>query len=317
MTTALLESFNALGDATRCRLLLLLERHELTVSEICAVSQLPQSTISRHLKMLVEVGLLTSRRDGTSRYYSLAPSEGAGRSRQPIGELWQIARRTLAGSPGVDQDRRRLERVLAQRREKSQQFFASAAGQWDRMRDELFGAGFYARALLGLLPSSWMIGDLGCGTGAIISELAPHVARVIGVDGSDEMLEAARLRVAGFQNVDLQRGALEALPIEDRVLDAATQILVLHHLPAPADALAEAHRVLKPGGRLLIVDMTPHEREEYRHQMGHVWLGFSEEQVLRLLDQAGFGAVRVLALPPMTEAKGPALFVASGTRNQE
>ena len=302
-TVPLHDSFTALADPTRCRMLLVLEPQELTVSELCVVLRLPQSTVSRHLKMLADAGLVGSRRDGTSRYYSLAP--GA-----PQAELWSLARRELADRPGAVQDARRLERVLAARSATSQQFFATSAGRWDQLRGELFGDHFYWRALLALLPSSWVVGDLGCGTGAIVTALAPYVASVIGVDASDEMLKAAESRVASLPNIQLRRGALETLPIEDASLDAATLVLVLHHLPSPLVALAEAFRVLKPGGRVLIVDMAPHEHEEYRQQMGHVWLGFSEEQARRLLGQAGFSDVRCHALPAVTEARGPALFAA-------
>jgi ubiquinone/menaquinone biosynthesis C-methylase UbiE/DNA-binding transcriptional ArsR family regulator len=304
----LLDSFSALADATRCRMLLLLERHELTVSELCAVLQLPQSTVSRHLKTLSDVELVSSRRDGTSRYYSLT----AGTTAQT--ELWQLIRRELEDRPGVAQDARRLERVLMRRSATSQQFFATAAGDWDRLRDELFGTGFYWQALLALLPAGWVIGELGCGTGAVVASLAPYVRQVIGVDASEEMLRAAEARVTALDNVQLRRGALEALPIDGESLDAATLVLVLHHLPAPAAAVSEAARVLRPGGRLLIVDMAPHEREEYRQQMGHVWLGFSEDQIRRLLSSAGFTGVNVRPLAPLTDAKGPALLAAVGTK---
>jgi ArsR family transcriptional regulator len=329
----LLDSLSALADPTRCRILLLLESHELTVSELCAVVQLPQSTVSRHLKTLSDVGLVASRRDGTSRYYSIAADARqdeavGGRTETPArAQLWRLARRELADRPTASQDDRRLLRVLARRSEASQQFFATSAGRWDRLRDDLFGHDFYWRALVALLPDTWVVGDLGCGTGAIVSALAPHVARVIGVDASEEMLRAAAARLgldasgaaagvapAHGSNVELRRGVLEALPLDAAVLDAATLVLVLHHLPTPASALAEAFRVLRPGGRLLIVDMAPHDREEYRHEMGHVWLGFSDDQLRRLLAGAGFDAIRVHALPPVTEANGPALFVATATR---
>jgi ArsR family transcriptional regulator len=292
-------------------MLLLLERHELTVSELCAVLQLPQSTVSRHLKTLADADLVASRRDGTSRYYTLALEGPSGGEGSAHAQIWKLTRAQLVGKPGVEQDARRLERVLARRSAASQQFFAASAGQWDRLREELFGGDFVWRALVGLLPDSWVMGDLGCGTGAVMSILAPHVARVIGVDASDEMLAAAESRLAGVSNTEVRRGTLEALPLDAASLDAATMMLVLHHLPSPALALAEAARVLKPGGRLLIVDMAPHEHGEYRQQMGHVWLGFSEEQIRRLLVQAGFARVTVRALPEMTEAKGPGLFVAT------
>jgi len=307
---SILDSLSALADATRCRVLSLLESHELTVGELCAILQLPQSTVSRHLKTLGDAGWVTSRRDGTSRFYALAPDT----PNAPHARLWQLTREQLDGRPMMDQDARRLAGVLARRSETSQQFFASSAGQWDRLREELFGRDFSVQALVGLLPSNWVVGDLGCGTGALLSTLAQSVGRVIGVDSSDEMLAAARARTADLDNVELRRGSLEALPIDTATLDAATMMLVLHHLPSPAAAIAEAGRVLTPGGRLLIVDMAPHEREEYRRQMGHVWLGFSDDQIARWLQQAGLSRISVRALPPTTEARGPGLFAASATK---
>jgi ArsR family transcriptional regulator len=144
--------------------------------------------------------------------------------------------------------------------------------------------------------------------------LAPFVARVIAVDRSGDMLQAARRRLRDAGNVEVRRGELEALPIADAELDAATLLLVLHHLPDPAAALAETSRVLRPGGRLVIADMLPHEHEEYRQQMGHVWLGFGEDHLRRMLGGAGFGTLRIVPLAPAAESKGPALFVAAGRR---
>jgi ArsR family transcriptional regulator len=304
------DALAALADATRGRMLCLVDRQELTVSELCAVLQLPQSTVSRHLKTLADAGWVNSRRDGTSRYYSLAPAAGD----DARGPIWHVTRDQLGAGAAAGQDLRRLDSVIAQRSRTSREFFATTAGQWDRLRDDLFGRDVAVRALPGLLPAEWHVGDLGCGTGLAAATLAPWVARVVGVDGSDEMLAAAQTRVAGLPNVDLRRGALEALPIDDASLDAATMLLVLHHLPAPATALAEAARVLKPGGRLLVVDMAPHDREEYRAEMGHVWLGFGDDQMRRLLEQAGFAHVAIHPLPPAPEAKGPALFAASAAK---
>jgi ArsR family transcriptional regulator len=303
----LLDAFSALADRTRCRMLWLLELHELTVSELCAVLQLPQSTVSRHLKTLADAGLVSSRRDGTSRYYTLT---FAGRD-DAHARIWELMREQLDGRAGVEQDARRLARVLARRSETSQQFFASSAGQWDRLRSELFGDDVPWLALLGLLPDTWVVGDLGCGTGTVLAALAPHVRQVVGVDASDEMMAAARGRLAGRANVDLRHGPLEALPLADATLDAAVMMLVLHHLPSPVAALAEARRVLRPDGRLLVVDMAPHEHEEYRQQMGHVWLGFADDQIRRFAEQAGLRVARVTPLPPSTSAKGPALFAAT------
>ena len=307
-TLPLLDSLSALAEPTRCRMLLLLDGHELTVSELCTVVQLPQSTVSRQLKTLADANWVTSRRDGTSRYYSLALTSDDMRT------LWSLTRAQLTGKSATSQDLRRLERVLAERRTTSEHFFASSSGQWDRLRDELFGADFAYRAIAGLLDDTWTVADLGCGTGAMAAILAPHVKDVIGIDASDEMLDTARERHAAFTNIAWKRGTLESLPVTSESVDAATIMLVLHHLPSPAVALAEAARMLKPGGRVLIVDMAPHEKEEYRQQMGHVWLGFGEEQVKKLMTTAGFTRVKVHALPPATTAKGPALFAATAKK---
>jgi ArsR family transcriptional regulator len=308
--TGIFDDLTALSDATRSRMLLLLERQELTVTDLCSVLQLPQSTVSRHLKTLSDASWVVSRRDGTSRHYTLALDERGPAARR----LWALLREQLSATPGADQDARRLKGVLARRQSKSAQFFESAAGQWDKLRAEMFGAASHLQALPALIDERWGVGDLGCGTGQVAAALAPFVARVIAVDRSGDMLQAARRRLRETANVEVRRGELEALPISDRELDAATLLLVLHHLPDPAAALSETARVLRPGGRLVIADMLPHEHEEYRHQMGHVWLGFAEDQVRRMLGHAGFEGVRVVPMPAQPEAKGPALFVATGRK---
>jgi ArsR family transcriptional regulator len=305
---ALLDSLSALADATRCRMLMVVESHELTVSELCTVLQLPQSTVSRQLKILADAGWLASRRDGTSRYYTLALDD------ESRAQVWRITREQVAGRASAAQDERRLERVLKLRTAASQKFFATTAGQWDLVRDDLFGREFLSASLLSLLDDTWVIGDLGCGTGLATAAIAPHVGRVIGVDASEEMLGAARTRLAGLRNVDWRVGTLESLPIKDHTLDAAVMMLVLHHVPSPVAALSEACRALKPGGRVLIVDMAPHHHEDYRQQMGHVWLGFSEDQARRFLTQSGFDRVKVTHLPEDPGAKGPGLFVATGRK---
>lgn len=299
-----------LGDLTRSRLLLLLEGQELTVAELCTVMQLPQSTVSRHLKALADGGWVTARAEGTSRLY-----RGAGDAMESAARrLWELVREQVAETTSALQDGRRLERVLAERRSKSQQFFSTSAGQWDKLRGELFGGSFHLSALLGLCDPDWTVGDLGCGTGQIAEALAPWVRQVIAVDDSAAMLQAAKRRVRALDNVEIRKGSLEALPIADQSLDAVTCVLVLHHLPAPATALAEAARVLRPGGRLLLADMMPHDREIYRAQMGHVWLGFSESEITRYLAEAGFEAIRVRPLSPDPTAQGPTLFAAAARR---
>jgi ArsR family transcriptional regulator len=309
MEAAIFDDLSTLADSTRSRMLLVLERNELTVSELCAVLQLPQSTVSRHLKTLADAGWVASRREGTSRYYSLALDDRAPAAQS----LWALLREQVTGTPAADQDARRLKGVLGRRQAKSQEFFESAAGQWDRLRQDLFGRASHLLALPALLDERWSVGDLGCGTGEVAATLAPFVARVIAIDRSTDMLQAARRRLREHPNVEVRRGELEALPIEDNELDAATLMLVLHHVPDPAAVLSEAARALRPGGRLLIVDMLPHDREEYRHQMGHVWLGLGDDQLRRLLTTAGLQNCRIVPMPADPDAKGPALFVATAS----
>jgi ArsR family transcriptional regulator len=307
---AILEHMSALADPTRSRMLLLLEKQELTVSELCSVLQMPQSSVSRHLKTLADDRWVTSRRDGTSRFYSMPLDDlDSGASR-----LWPLIREQVATTAAAGHDERRLRGVVARRRAKSQEFFASAAGGWDRLRSGLFGDSFYLWAVLGLIDPALVVGDLGCGTGLLSETVAPHVKRVIAVDSSADMLDAARARLVEQPNVDVRQGELEAMPIEDDELDAAMMSLVLHYSPDPSRALTEVARVLRPGGRLLIVDMLPHDREEYQQQMGHVWLGFSDKQISRFVSGAGFGDVRIRALPVDPDARGPALFAAVATR---
>ena len=308
---AILDHLTALSDPTRSRILLLLDRHELTVSELCSIMQLPQSTASRHLKALADSGWIAARAEGTSHLYTMTRDELDAAARR----LWLLVREQVGPTPAATQDHRRLQAALAERRTKSQEFFSSSAGQWDRLRDELFGDRVHLGALAALADSDWVVGDLGCGTGQVSAALAPFVGRVIAVDSSAAMLQAAKRRLAGFDNIDLRRGELEALPIDDDRLDVAAMMLVLHHVPEPEKAVADVARALKPGGRIIIGDMLPHDRESYRQQMGHVWLGFSDDHVNRMLTEAGFGRIRIVPLTPDARAKGPGLFVATARKH--
>jgi len=299
----------ALGDATRSRLLLVLDQHELTVSELCAVVQLPQSTVSRHLKTLADEGWVVSRAEGTSRQYRIAQPLDT-----PARRLWQLVRQEVSETEASARDMERLRTVLAERRLKSQEFFSSAAGQWDALRAELFGKRADLGALLGLVDEEWTVGDLGCGTGQMSEALAPFVHQVVAIDASRPMLAAAKKRLVNAPNVQLRHGVLEALPIDDGELDAAVLFLVLHYVVDPPAVLAEVHRVLAPGGRLLVVDMMPHEKEEYRQQMGHIWQGFSREQLSTWLEEAGFGTTHYRQLPADPQAKGPLLFAATARK---
>lgn len=310
MTAAhVLDRLATLADPTRSRILLVLERHELTVGELCAVLELPQSTVSRHLRLLSDEGWVVSRQEGTSRFYTVSGGLDEGAIR-----LWRVVGEDLRDREVAHSDRARTESVLAQRRAKSREFFHASADQWDAMRADLVGERADLLALLGLFDERWVVGDLGCGTGRLAALVAPFVGRVVAVDGSANMLAAARERLAGRENVEFREGDLEALPVEPETLDVAVLSLVLHYAADPLRVLLEARRVLRPGGRLLLVDLLPHDRTEYRQQMGHVWLGFAEPQVRGWLGEAGFGAVRYHLLPADPAARGPGVFATTAVR---
>ncbi len=298
------DRLGTLADATRSRILVLLEGTELTVGELCAVLQLPQSTVSRHLKILSDEGWVVARDSGASRFYTLLPS----RLDHHAKRLWQVVREQVSSSTVAQQDARRRESVLGARRVKMHTFFSGVVGNWDQMRADLIGARTDLLALMDLFDESWTVGDLGCGTGHLSEALASVVRRVIAVDESGAMLDAARKRLRVFENVDVRSGSVETLPVEDGELDVALLFMVTHFVIDPAKVLAEVRRALAPGGRLVILDLTSHEREEYSLQMGHVWQGFSEEQVRSWVTDAGMSVARYRVLPADPKAKGPALF---------
>lgn len=300
----------AIADPLRLRLARLAEQRELTVGELAKIVQTPQSTVSRHLKALTDSGWLARRTEGTATLYQLLLDELPAVAR----DVWLAVRERSAPSAISEQDDRRLAAVLAERRTDSRSFFGRIGGEWDEVRRELFGKGFTPDALLALLDPTWTVADLGCGTGDAAERLAPFVRRVIAVDQSDAMLDAARRRLSTFPNIEYITGELERLPLPAESLDAAVAILVLHHLTGPAVALSEIRRVLKPGGVALIVDMTAHHHEEYRRTMGHKHLGFTPGTLESLLADAGFADIRTGPLPTDPEARGPGLIVASGRR---
>jgi ArsR family transcriptional regulator len=306
----LLAWMECLADATRLRLLRLLERHELGVVDLCDILQLPQSTVSRHLKVLADQGWARSRREGTTHRYRMILDE----LEPPARRLWLLAREQTEGWATLRQDELRLTRRLREREGDSLAFFAGAAAEWDRLRRELYGDAFSAAAMLALLPREYVVADLGCGTGQVSAALAPNVKRVIAVDNSAAMLKAAKRSTAAFDNVELRRGDLLATPIDDAACDAALLLLVLGYVPDPAGVLSEMRRILKPGGRAVIVDLLPHDRDDFRRRMGQQRLGFAPADLELLFRGAGFESSDIRPLPPEPNVKGPALFLATGTR---
>jgi ArsR family transcriptional regulator len=307
MEPGLLKSLACLGDMARLRLLRLVAQEELSVGELARVLQLPQSTVSRHLKVLYESGWIARRSEGTASLYRMdsgALSDGAR-------ALWDVVRGQLGTSPTLSEDDHRLAEVLAERRTDSKAFFGRIVDEWDRLRQELFGKAFDCEALLSFLNPQWVVADLGCGTGSAAELLAPVVRKVIAADREPHMLEAARRRLDRFDNVEFLHEDVTDLSIGDEQLHAVIVSLVMVSVVEPQAAVREIARTLRPGGLLMIVDTVPHDRESYKHTMGHLHLGFDEQQLRQWAAAAGLSAVRYRRLRPDTSAKGPGLFVAT------
>ncbi len=301
---------DALAEAVRLRILRVLERQELSVGEIAAVMTLPQATVSRHLKIHTETAWLQRRALGTATLYRLILDDLPEQSRR----LWTTVRDQMDDPRQQREDLSRLDAVLAERRDDSLGYFGRVAGEWDKIRSVLFGAAFTPPALLALLSADWVVADIGCGTGNAAEQLAPHVRRVIAVEPSQPMLDAAGKRLGEFENVELRLGGVERLPIEDQSIDAAVMVLVLHYVEDPAAALREVRRVTRPGGVCLLVDIVEHDRQDFKRAMGHRRSGFAERETLDLLADAGFTDARWRALPPSPGSRGPGLFVATARR---
>jgi SAM-dependent methyltransferase len=296
-----------LSEPVRVRLLSVLEAEELGVGEITRVLQLPQSSVSRHLKDLRVAGWIRRRTEGTGAWFSLHRTDLA----DDVAALWTLVRDDHRRSHQATEDAVRLRAVLDARTDDGRSFFARMRGQWDALRRELFGDAYLLPTLICGLDPELTVADLGCGTGEVLSLLAPVVGRVIGVDREQAMLDTAADRTGDLPNVELRRGGIEELPLADGEVDLAFAMLVLHHVPAIDRAFGEIARALRPGGRCVVLDMIAHDRTEYRQTMGHQHLGFAEGAVQETAAEAGLSVVGWRALPPTAEASGPPLFLAT------
>lgn len=301
--TPIYQDLSTLSDPTRVRLLRLLESEELGVGELVRITRLPQSTVSRHLKTLLNQGWIQRRSDGPANLLRM-PTESMATTAQ---RLWGVVRSETDDL--YTEDARRMQSLVALRAGDSREFFRRHAGRWAALRRDLYGDSFILTALVALLPAGMVVADLGCGSGETLAGLAPAVATAIGIDREAAMLEAARAQTAGLANVELREGGLEALPLDDACLDAALCSLVLHHISDVDAVLAEVSRTLKPGGRFVLLDMVPHDREELRRAMGHQHLGFSEQTLRAAGAKAGLNLRSYHRLPEARDALGPGLFV--------
>jgi ubiquinone/menaquinone biosynthesis C-methylase UbiE/DNA-binding transcriptional ArsR family regulator len=295
--TSIVKSLRVLGDTNRLRMLLLLAREELSVAELQEILGMGQSSISTHLAQLKHAGLVEDRRTGKNIWYrSKSGSE-------VLSGLLDGIQQAPEELPEARHDQAALELVLRKRQDKTRAFFDDMAGRLGREYVPGRSWKSIAEALLQLLPPM-VIADLGAGEGAFSLLLAQRAQQVIAVDNSDRMVELGR-SLAGKQGVpalEYRKGDLEAVPIADGTVDLALFSQSLHHALHPDRAIAEAWRILKPGGRIAILDLVQHRFAEARELYADVWLGFSEVELESLLSKAGFGNVHTAVVHKETEA---------------
>lgn len=284
---SLLKSLRLLGDSTRVRVLMLLEKEELSVAELQEILAKGQSQISTHLAQLKQAGLLEDRREGKNNYYRLRDEHRSGD--KTFTKLLTLLQESSNGVPEASEDQEALQLVLSKRRDRMRQYFDSLAGRFGR--EYLPGRSWQglAEALLGLLPPI-VIADLGAGEGTFSQLLARRARQVIAIDSSERMVEFGASLAArnGVTNLEYRLGDMEAVPIENDVVDLAFFSQSLHHALRPDRAIGEAWRIVKPGGRIAILDLVRHQFEEAHEMYADVWLGFTELEIRNFLAAAGF-----------------------------
>ena len=283
--------FKALADETRIRLFNILLSNELSVNELVSLMGMGQSRISRHLKILTDSGLLQCRRDGVWAFYSVSKKEKEKKFARAIRFLFH-------DEAELEKDLKNANVVIDDRKKKSKQFFNSIASEWDELQQQIIGDFDLNRAILKHVEKCNFAVDLGCGTGKLLYYLKKLAPVVVGVDSSPVMLEHARkLFEKENGNVKLRLGELEHLPIGDKEADCVIISMALHHLSEPEQAFAEAARILKRKGKLVIADFQKHKNENMREKYGDRWLGFSKEEIENYLTGTGFGLVDMESFP--------------------
>ncbi|HUI81189.1 MAG TPA: metalloregulator ArsR/SmtB family transcription factor [Bryobacteraceae bacterium] len=276
---SILKSLRLAADPNRLRVLLLLEQEELSVAELQEILGKGQSQISTNLAQLKQVGLVDDRRTGKNSFYRLeAPADVMDLLRKAAGEV-----------PEAERDRQALGLVLRKRKDKMRRYFDELAGRFGRQYVPGQSWKGIAEALLKLMPPM-VIADLGAGEGMISQLMAQRAKKVIAIDNSEKMVEVGSelARKHGIENLEYRLGDIEEVPIESGTVDLAFLSQALHHAPHPEKALAEAWRILKPGGRIAILDLSRHHFEEARELYADLWLGFTELELEEYLRAAGF-----------------------------
>ena len=284
----LVRTLKAMADPVRLRVLAAIAEEELTVGEVQEVVPSVQSSASRNLAILREAGFVQNRKDGTNVYFSLRRDMP-----EAARQLFQSLQPRLDQLPESKQDRARLRDCKRRRLNRSQNYFESLAGDWERIRKSYFDDRIASLAIEKLLPPDLVIADVGCGTGSLTFELARFAQKVIGIDQSPEMLRQAKkiAQAKEVGNVEFRSGDALKLPLAGRSVDAAFCVMVLHFLPDPGGAIAELCRITRPGGTVVVLDLVRHDQEWMREQMAHRWLGFEQTSMQRWFRQAGVGDI--------------------------
>ncbi len=273
----------ALGDPTRLRLLALLQDQELSVGSLVDILRMAQSGISRHLKVLLDSGLVELRKAGTSSYYRIA-DEIEEDILNYLTPIW-------ASDDIFQADRITRKHVLDERRKKTLTYFESVADEWDEITSTYFPDESRRDAALGFLDPKATIVDIGCGTGKSTATIAPFVGKIIGVDHSRAMLAKAKQRAKdlGLKNCDFRLADWHKLPLKANSADAAWSTMALHHEEDPTILLKEMGRIVKRAGVVMIVDLKKHDYDWLRDEMHDVWLGFEEADIRRFYRKSGLG----------------------------
>lgn len=301
-----LRTLKGAADANRLRILQILRQGPFNVAELTQILGVGQSTVSRHLRILSEAGLVAVRRAGTWAWYSLAEADG---------EFATGLLELLAGAGGLNGDEAAVEQALARRRHTTSEFFRHAAPDWDRVREKAFGPPLHLARLVDRIAPTATAVDLGTGTGVLLELMAAKARRVIGVDASPEMLEEARARVAAgrIANTELRLGKLEHLPLGDGEADTMVANMVLHHVADVPTVLREIRRALSTDGRLVIADLAEFPDDAFWRAIGATWPGFRDADLRTWLESAGYTDVRIDTVPDR-RADRPPLLIAEARR---
>ena len=280
-----------LADPTRLRLLLLLEQEELSVAELQDILGMGQSRISSHLAQLKRAGVVEDRRAGKNVYYGLTNGRKLDPQQARVSELTRALAREM---PETKRDRTALKVVLRKRQDKAREYFDQLAGRFGRSYCPGRSWQALAHTMIALLPPL-TVADLGAGEGTLSQLLAKKARKVIAVDNAPKMVEfgSQLAKKHGFKNLEYRLGDIEDPPIEKNSVDLAIFSQALHHAIHPERAIAAAHRILKKGGRIVVLDLLSHRFEKARELYADHWLGFSEVQLHQLLEEAGFDDIEV------------------------